>query len=120
MSSAPVVMRGEVWFAALDPVRDHEQGGERPCLVVSNNQMNASPADLVVVLPITTTDRRLPTRVAMMPDEACLDRASFVICEQVRTISKGRLRRRCGDAAPTTMRNVQAILRQILPLDTRM
>jgi len=74
MSSAPVVMRGEVWFAAHDPVRDHEQGGERPCLVVSNNRMNASPADLVVVLPITTTDRRLPTRVAMMPDEACLDR----------------------------------------------
>ena len=41
--------RGEVWSVDLDPVRGHEQAGTRPALVVSVDEFNEGPADLVVI-----------------------------------------------------------------------
>lgn len=121
MSSTPQpVMRGEVWFVRLDPVEGHEQGGERPCLVVSNNQLNQSGRGLVWVIPITSQERSYPTRIPLADGEAGTTKQSWVIGEQIRCVSKGRLRRRCGDVAPNTMTRVQEMLRLLLALDARM
>src|SRR6185295_5268066 len=49
--------RGEVWLADLDPTRGHEQAGRRPVLIVSDDVFNAGAAELVVVLPMTSTLR---------------------------------------------------------------
>ena len=46
--------RGEIWFLNLDPTRDHEQAGSRPALVISVDTFNHGPADLVVILPVTS------------------------------------------------------------------
>ena len=46
--------RGDVWIVDLDPTKGHEQAGKRPCLVISVDIFNQGPADLVMVLPITT------------------------------------------------------------------
>jgi len=50
----PQPSRGEVWIVDLDPTKGHEQAGRRPCLVISVDIFNQGPADLVVVLPMTT------------------------------------------------------------------
>jgi mRNA interferase MazF len=47
--------RGEIWLAGLRPTRGREQSGRRPVLVLSVDFFNAGPADLVVVLPLTST-----------------------------------------------------------------
>ena len=47
-------LRGEVWLVDLDPTRGREQAGKRPALVISTNEFNGSPADLVVIVPITS------------------------------------------------------------------
>ena len=36
----PEPKRGEVWTLVLDPVKEHEQGGVGPALVVSNDRFN--------------------------------------------------------------------------------
>lgn len=115
-SAAPTVMRGEVWYAQLDPVTGHEQGGDRPCLVVSNNMLNQSPSLLVTVLPITRKERPLPTRIEIVPPNGGCTERSFIICEQIRTVSKDRLRRRCGDIHRGTMQLVESVLKQILAI----
>ena len=46
--------RGEIWMVDLDPTRGHEQAGMRPALVVSTDIFNASPAEMVTVLPTTS------------------------------------------------------------------
>jgi mRNA-degrading endonuclease toxin of MazEF toxin-antitoxin module len=48
-----------VWLVELDPVEGHEQAGRRPALVLSVDAFNASPAELVTVLPITSKVRAL-------------------------------------------------------------
>ena len=61
--------RGEVWWADLDPGKGHEQGGRRSVLVVSTNYFNSGPAGLVLVIPLTRTDRRIPIHVPIQPPE---------------------------------------------------
>ena len=47
------MLRGQMYYANLDPVIGSEQGGNRPVLVIQNNVGNHfSPT--VIVAPITT------------------------------------------------------------------
>lgn len=91
---------GDIWMVNLDPVVGHEQAGIRPALIVSVNELNHGPADLVTVLPITTTERELASRVRIPQGEGGLREVSYVKCEEVRTVSKDRLLRRMGTPAP--------------------
>jgi mRNA interferase MazF len=108
--------RGEIWFANLNPVQGHEQAGRRPVLIVSENRFNASAAELVTVLPITSTKRPHPTRVELRPPEGGVKAASYVICEQLRTISRTRLAKAVGTVTPATMQEVERIVRFLLGL----
>ena len=84
--------RGEIWRISLDPVVGHEQAGDRPALVVSDERLNASAAGLVIVVPLTKTNRAIPWHVEIEPPTGGVRERSFAMCEQVRTISVERLR----------------------------
>ncbi len=72
--------RGEVWMVDLDPTRGHEQRGTRPALVVSVDLFNASPAGLVVVLPITSKAKNIRSHV---PAQSARGRADASELHQV-------------------------------------
>lgn len=109
--------RGEVWLVDLDPVVGHEQGRRRPALVLSADTWNAGPAGLVTVLPVTSKMRHgIPSRIAMKPPEGGLTMPSWIIAEQVRTISTLRLERRLGVVRPVTMSAVDDVVRMLLGL----
>jgi mRNA interferase MazF len=105
-----------VWLVELDPVEGHEQAGRRPALVLSVDAFNASPAELVTVLPITSKARALRTRIEVRPPEAGLLVVSYVIGEQTRTISSRRLVKRFGTASSATMVKVADVVRVLLGL----
>lgn len=108
--------RGEIWVADLSPTRGHEQAGQRPCLIVSVDLFNAGPADLVIVTPITSRARGIPTHVPVTPPEGGLKTPSFIKCEDVRSIAKERLSQRWGTISPQTMAAVDRVLRILLAL----
>ena len=108
--------RGEVWYVDLDPMQGRERAGRRPALVISVDAFNAMPAELVTILPITTKARALRSRVQVTPPEGGLQRTSYVICEQVRTISIHRLASALGAVSPATMTRVADIVRLQLGL----
>jgi mRNA interferase MazF len=105
-----------VWSAQLDPVLGHEQGGTRPCLVLSVNRFNQGKADLVAVLPITSRLKGIASHVKIPAGEAALISDSYIKCEEVRCISKQRLTRRWGAVEAATMRSVEQFVRLILGL----
>lgn len=109
-----MIFRGEIWFADLEPLPGHDQGGRRPVLVLSHNLFNNGPADLVIALPITSRQRNLRTRVEIAPTEGGLVSPSYVICESVRSISKERMSRRLGTVSPDTMAEVEDRMRILL------
>jgi mRNA interferase MazF len=105
-----------VWVLDLDPVRGHERAGRRPGLVVSADALNHGPSELVIVLPITSVDKRIRFHVAVEPPEGGLRARSFVKPEDIRSISTERARRRLGAASAETMRAVGTRLRVLLEL----
>ncbi len=109
--------RGEIWTANLNPVRGHEQAGERPVLIVSTNIFNHGPADIVIVVPITRTARRIPMHVAVDPPEGGLSAQSYLLCDGVRAIARERLGSRpWGSLSAATMAQVEDRLRILLEL----
>ena len=108
--------RGEVWTVSLDPVRGHEQAGTRPALVISVDEFNQGPADLVVVLPITSQFKGIPFHVEVRPPEGGLNVRSFVKCEDIRSVSKERLVRKRGSITAQTLSDVEDRLRILLVL----
>lgn len=86
----------------LEPVVGHEQGGRRPFLVISVNQMNGSRAGMVIGVPLTTRDKGNELHVRLGPPEGGLDRVSFAMPEKVRSISTERLQRRLGHTSAET------------------
>jgi mRNA interferase MazF len=108
--------RGEIWRAHFDPIVGREQGGERPCLVLSDDRFNQSRAELTIVLPITRTDRGIASHVRVAPPEGGLKDVSFIKCEDIRSISKQRLKIRWGKVSPQTLAAVEDRMRLLLNL----
>ncbi|MGI9091277.1 MAG: type II toxin-antitoxin system PemK/MazF family toxin [Gemmatimonadaceae bacterium] len=108
--------RGEVWQVDLRPVRGREQHGMRPALILSVNKFNHGPADLVIVIPITSRNKGIPTHVAIPKGEGGLDEDSFIKCEDIRSISKDRLIRYRGDVTYPRIEETQHLVRLLLGL----
>lgn len=108
--------RGDIWLADLNPTRGREQRGHRPVLVVSEDIFNQGPAELAIVIPLTSTDRKIPSHVSVIPPEGGLKNTSFILCEAVRSISKERLVRRLGSVSPVTLFEVEDRLRILMGL----
>ena len=109
-------LRGEVWDLHFDPTTGHEQAGTRPALILSEDIFNEGPADMVVVAPITRTQRKIRWHVPVAPPEGGLGSEKFIQCENVRSVSKQRLKRRRGRVSPPVMQQVEDRLRILLGL----
>ena len=77
---------------------------------------NQGPAGLVVVCPLTTTARRQRFHVRIVPPEGGVRQASFIKCEDVRSVSGQRLIGRWGRITAGTMADVEDRLRTLLDL----
>lgn len=73
---------GDIIKVSLDPTIGHEQGGYRPCLVMSEGYYN-SKVKMCVVLPITHSVKGYPFEVAL-PDS--LETAGVVLTDSINTI----------------------------------
>ena len=81
--SARQPCRGDIWSVTFDPTLGREQSGTRPALVLSVDKFNHGPADLVVVLPVTSKDKRQPMHVQVSPSEGGLKLTSYIKCEDI-------------------------------------
>ncbi len=88
--------RGEIWLLDLGEPIGHEQGWQRPALVVSS-------------------DHGLPTRVEVeATDVNGLAETSYARCEDIRSVSERRLVHRVGVCDGLVMLGVGRVLRTFL------
>ncbi len=90
------MIRGEVYLVDFDPVQGSEQGGKRPALIIQNNIGNHHSPTTIVAAITSTKRKNLPTHVPITPEEVDLTSPSLVLTEQIRTIDKGRIKRKLG------------------------
>ena len=106
----------EVWWADLNPVAGREQAGHRPVLVVSTAfHLRLNHGQLATVLPMTTTVRPLPHRMEIpIPGR----KPGYLITEQLRTISTGRLTGSgpLWQLPPDLVEEVRGVLRRMIDI----
>jgi mRNA interferase MazF len=95
-----------VWYVDLDPIRGHEQAGQRPAVVISVDRFSGSVAELAIVVPLTTTDFANPLHVPIAPPEGDVRVPSWAMPEMVRSISRERLVQRWGTVRPATLQRI--------------
>jgi mRNA interferase MazF len=116
----PDPSRGEIWLADLGTGRGHEQAGQRPVLVVSDDAFNIGLSGLVMVVPLTSKlakSRQIPAHLPISPPEGGLKTPSVILCDQLRTISKDRLGTGpWGRVSAATLGRVDNTMRLLLAL----
>ena len=108
------VTRGEVWLTDFDPVIGHEQGGRRPCLIVSHDVYNHGPWEMVVVMPLTTKAKATRIRVLIEPPEGGLRSSSYIMPDMIRAISTQRLVSKWGAVSAETLLDVETKTKALL------
>lgn len=106
--------RGEVWLVDFGKPIGREQAGTRPAVIVSTDALNDGPAGIVIVIPLTTVRRGLPSHVEIEPGSSGLDHTSYAKCEDVKSVSERRLVDRLGVAGAESMFAITRVLRYLL------
>ena len=91
------ITRGDIFIADLNPVQGSEQGGIRPVLVIQNDRGNRfSPTVICAAMTSRVGKSDLPTHAWVSARDSGLKCDSLVLCEQIRTLEKRRLRAKAG------------------------
>ena len=102
-----VPCKGDLIALSFNPQSGHEQKGRRPALVISDTLFNQK-AGLVIVCPITRTDRKYPFHVRI-PEVSTLN--GFVMVDQVKSVDYDSRRAKFIEKASKELLNeVLAIL----------
>jgi mRNA interferase MazF len=111
-----VIWRGEIYQVDLGRPVGHEPAFLRPATVVSSDIVNDGPGDLVVVVPITSTDYGLRSHVEIAAGVSGLEHPSYARCDHIRVVSTERIRHSLGSVASEELRTIERALRFILDL----
>ncbi|MCL4506440.1 MAG: type II toxin-antitoxin system PemK/MazF family toxin [Chloroflexi bacterium] len=89
------ILRGDIWWADLNPVRGHEQAGIGPVLIISHDVFN-DRSGTVIAVAITSQEPAAGFPLTLEIHSAKLPRRSWVKISQIRTLSAERLAARAG------------------------
>ncbi|HNW94028.1 MAG TPA: type II toxin-antitoxin system PemK/MazF family toxin [bacterium] len=89
------ILRGDIVWADLNPVRGHEQAGQRPVAVISHEVFNEH-SGTVIALAVTSQPPRAGFPLTLELSDPALPKRSWVKIGQVRTLSRERLGKKLG------------------------
>src|SRR6266566_3135067 len=105
------ILRGEIYWADLDPTRGHEQSGRRPVLILSNDVFNQR-SGTVIAMALTAEPQRAGFPLTLELASAKLPKKSWVKISQIRTLSTQRLNAKIGKVDLAEVEKVVAGLNQ--------
>ena len=106
------ILRGEIRWADLNPVKGHEQGGKRPVLILSQDVFNQR-SGTVIAMAITSQPQRAGFPLTLEILSVKLPKRSWVKISQIRTLSTERIGRKIGFISPEELSDVIAGFNEI-------
>jgi len=107
------VLRGEIRWADLNPVRGQEQAGRRPVLVLSHDVFNER-SGTVIAVAITSQPPRAGFPLTLELAGESLPKRSWVKISQISTLSSERIGKKLGVASPEALAQVVEGLGEII------
>jgi len=107
------ILRGEVRWADLNPVRGHDQAGNRPVLVLSHDIFNER-SGTVIAMAITSVPQRAGFPLTLELSDSALPKRSWVKISQIRTLSTERIGAKLGKAEPEELAQIIEGLNELI------
>jgi len=92
------ILRGNIYWADLNPVIGSEQGGLRPVLILSHNVFNER-SGTVIAVALSSQPQRAGFPLTLELTDPRLPKKSWVKISQIRTLSVKRIGKRVAKAS---------------------
>jgi len=107
------ILRGEIRWADLNPVRGREQAGLRPVLILSQDVFNER-SGTVIAVALTSQPQHAGFPLTHEVQSARLPKRSWVKISQIRTLSVDRIGAKLGRCSPEEIAHVNEGLNEII------
>ena len=107
------ILRGEIYWANLNPTVGHEQSGLRPVLVLSRDVFNKH-SGTVIAVALTSQPQRAGYPLTLELSSAKLPKKSWVKISQIRTLSTKRLSKKIGKISDKELEQIIEGLDEII------
>ncbi|MBI3592966.1 MAG: type II toxin-antitoxin system PemK/MazF family toxin [Nitrospirae bacterium] len=107
------ILRGDILWADLNPVKGQEQAGLRPVLVISQDVFNER-SGTVIAVALTSQPQRAGFPLTLELTSPHLPKRSWVKISQIRTLSVERLGKKIGKVSPEELDQIIEGLNEIV------
>src|SRR2546421_9043427 len=107
------ILRGDIFWAHLDPTIGHEQSGRRPVLILSHEVFNQR-SGTVIAVALTSQPQKAGFPLTLELSGLDLPKQAWVKISQVRSLSTKRLSRRIARASSEEIEAVVEGLNEII------
>jgi mRNA interferase MazF len=107
------ILRGDIIWADLNPVKGREQAGLRPVVILSHETFNER-SGTVIALAVTSQPQRAGFPLTLELRSARLPKQSWVKIGQIRTLSVERLGERIAAASASELKKIVFGLNEII------
>jgi mRNA interferase MazF len=107
------ILRGEIRWADLNPVKGREQGGKRPVVIISQDIFNER-SGTVIAMAITSQPQRAGFPLTLELNPSTLQTQSWVKISQIRTLSVERIGEILNKVSPEQMNRLIEGLNEVI------
>ena len=107
------ILRGDIRWADLNPVRGREQAGLRPVLIISQDVFNQR-SETVIAMAITSQAQHAGFPLTFEIKSTRLPKQSWVKISQIRTLSIERIGKKIGAISSEELEEVIEGLNEII------
>jgi mRNA interferase MazF len=107
------ILRGDIRWADLNPVRGHEQAGHRPVLILSQDVFNER-SGTVIAVALTSQPQRAGFPLTLTLGAKNSSKPTWVKISQIRTLAVERIGKKIGRATTEEIAQVIEGLNEII------
>ena len=107
------ILRGDIYWADLNPAKGHEQAGLRPVLILSQDVFNER-SGTVIAMALTSQLQKAGFPLTLELSTPNLPKKSWIKISQIRTLSTERLGRKIARISPEELALVVEGLNEII------
>ena len=107
------ILRGDIFWADLNPTKGHEQSGMRPVLVLSQDVFNEK-SGTVIAIALTSQPQRASYPLTLELSSPRLPKQTWAKISQIRTMSVERIGKKLGRVSDQELQQVVEGLNEIV------
>ena len=107
------ILRGEIFWADLNPTKGHEQAGMRPVLILSRDIFN-DKSGTVIAIALTSQPQRAAFPLTLELTSPKLPKQTWAKISQIRTLSVERIGKRLGRVSDQELHQIIEGLNEII------